>query len=67
MKLLRGPYERAVALAYIIKFPEKADRFTNFAAIQEHRAVETALELVREADFDKFRPPDLVEIGMSRF
>jgi len=58
LKLLRGPYERAVALAYIIKFPEKADRFTNFAAIQEHRAVETALELVREADFDKFMEPD---------
>ena len=53
LKLLRGLYERAVALAYIVKFPEKADRFMNFAAIQEHRAMEAALELVNEAEFDK--------------
>lgn len=53
LKLLRALYERAVALAYIVKFPEKADRFMNFAAIQEYRAMEAALELVSEADFDK--------------
>src|SRR5437867_2478463 len=53
LKLLRGLYERAVALAYIVKVPEKVDRFTNFAAIQEYRAMKAALELVSEADFDK--------------
>jgi uncharacterized protein DUF5677 len=58
LKLLRGLYERAVALAYMVKFPLKADRFTNFAAIQEHRAMEAALQLVTEAEFDKVMGPD---------
>ena len=35
-KLLRGLYERAVALAYMLKHPEKADRFFRYAAIQEN-------------------------------
>jgi len=58
LKLLRGLYERAVALAYIMKFPEKADRFMNFAAIQEHRGMEAALGLVSETEFDKAMGPD---------
>jgi hypothetical protein len=57
LKLLRGLYERAVALAYIVKFPEKADRFMNFAAIQEHRAMEAAVALVGEEEFDKVMGP----------
>jgi hypothetical protein len=57
LKLLRGLYERAVTMAYIIKSLAKADRFMNFAAIQEHRGMEAALEFVSEADFDKAMGP----------
>jgi len=38
-KLLRGFYERAVALAYMIKHPEKAERFFRYAAIQEYKVM----------------------------
>src|SRR4051794_1197276 len=38
-KLVRGLYERAVALAYIVKYPEKAERFVRYAAIQEKKAM----------------------------
>jgi hypothetical protein len=43
-KLLRGQYERAVALAYIIKRPEKAERFVHYGAIQEKKALDRSLE-----------------------
>lgn len=52
-KLLRGLYERAVALAYIVKHPEKAERFVRYAAIQEKKALDRALEVVTEAQFDE--------------
>ena len=52
-KILRGLYERAVALAWIVKTPEKAERFVRFGAIQEHRMLQAALNLVSEEDFDK--------------
>jgi hypothetical protein len=42
-KLLRSLYERAVTIDYIIQNPEKVGRFTRFAALQEHRAIEAAL------------------------
>ena len=42
-KLLRGLYERAVTIDYIIQNPEKVGRFIRFAALQEHRAIEAAL------------------------
>ena len=51
-KILRGLYERAVALAYIISDPAKAERMVRFAAIQEHRAMEAALKVVTEGEFD---------------
>jgi hypothetical protein len=51
-KLLRGLYERAVALAYIVKHPEKAERFVRFAAIQEYKALIAALKVVTEAQFN---------------
>jgi uncharacterized protein DUF5677 len=51
-KLVRGLYERAVALTYIAKYPEKAERFVNFAAVQEHKAMKAALEVVTEDEFD---------------
>ncbi len=52
-KTLRGLYERAVVLAYMIDDPSKAERFVRFAAIQEHRALEAALKVVTEEEFDR--------------
>jgi hypothetical protein len=42
-KILRSLYERAVTIAYLIQNPEKLERFLQFAAIQESRAMEAAL------------------------
>jgi Family of unknown function (DUF5677) len=53
LKLLRGLYERSVALAYIVKHPEKAERFVRYAAIQEKKALDRALEVVTEVQFDE--------------
>ena len=52
LKLLRGLYERTVALAYIIKRPEKAERFIRFAAIQEYKALVAAGTIVTDEQFD---------------
>jgi len=52
-KLLRGLYERAVTLAYMIKHPEKAERFVWYAAIQEYKVMLAAVELVGEKAFDE--------------
>jgi Family of unknown function (DUF5677) len=53
-KIIRGLYERAVALEYIAKNPAKAERFVRYAAVQEHRLLESALKVVMEKDFDEF-------------
>jgi hypothetical protein len=60
-KVLRGLYERTVTVAYLVKHPEKTDRFVNFAAIQEHKAVNRALGTVSQEEFDKVIPPDMVQ------
>jgi hypothetical protein len=52
-KLLRDLYERVVTLSYIAKHPEKADRFLHFAAIQEYRAMKSALKIVTEKQFNE--------------
>jgi len=52
-KVLRGLYERAVALAYMIRHPEKAERFVRFAALQEYKAMNAALSIVSEKEFDE--------------
>ena len=52
MKLVRGIFERAVTAAYLMKNPEKAERFVRYAAIQEHRMMEAALKVVSEKEFD---------------
>jgi hypothetical protein len=51
-KIIRGLYERAVTLAYIVNNPDKAERFIRYAAIQEHRLLESALKVVTEKEFD---------------
>jgi hypothetical protein len=51
-KLLRGLYERAVALAYMIKHPDKAERFFKYGAIQEYKVMVPALKLADEEAFN---------------
>jgi hypothetical protein len=60
-KILRGLYERAVTLAYIVNHPEKAERFFRFAAIQEHKAVNAARAVVSQEEFDKVITPEMAE------
>jgi hypothetical protein len=52
-KLLRGLFEPAVTLAYIVRQPEKAEQFVHFAAIQEHKLMNAALQVVTEEAFDE--------------
>jgi len=52
-KLLRGLYERAVALAYMVKDPAKAERFARFAAVQEHKALKDALKVTTEEQWNE--------------
>ena len=47
-KLLRGLYERAVALAYMLQNRDKVERFCNFAAVQEYKAMKDALKVTDE-------------------
>ena len=56
-KLLRGLYERAVALAYMVKEPAKTDRFAKFAAVQEHKALNDALKISTEQAWDAVMGP----------
>lgn len=61
-KLFRGLYERAVTLAYLVKHPEKIDRFYNFTAIQEHRTMEGAfMSGVPEEQFNIAMSPNTVD------
>jgi hypothetical protein len=52
-KFLRGLYERAVALAYIARHPDKAEKFVHFAAIQEYKIMNVALQIVTEGQFNE--------------
>lgn len=56
-KLLRGLYERAVTMAYIMKHPEKADRFRAYNAIHDAKSAEAALALVTEEVLDQAIAP----------
>jgi len=52
-KLLRGLYERAVTLEFIVRHPDKATRFKSYAAIQSHRGLVAALKTTTEEEFNK--------------
>jgi len=68
LKLFRGLYERAVTLAYLVKFPKRIDRFVNFAAIQEHRTMEGAfLSGVSEEQFNEAVSPDTAAAVRERY
>ena len=56
-KLTRGLYERSVVLAYLVQNPDKVERFVRCAAIQEHRAMDAALKVVSEIEFDAMMGP----------
>jgi len=56
-KLLRGLYERALAIDHMINEPARAERFVRYAAIQEHRNMKAALRLVPEEMFDQAMAP----------
>jgi hypothetical protein len=52
-QLFRSLYERAVVLTYLLKYPDKLERFINYAAIQEHRMLDGALRSgITEDQFD---------------
>jgi hypothetical protein len=53
LKLLRGLYERAVTLAYIAKYPTKAERFRKFAVIQEYRAMRAMLKMMTKDQLEE--------------
>ncbi len=51
-KILRSLYERAVTIEYLVQNPNKVDRFLQFAAIQENRAMEAALKQIPQDQID---------------
>ena len=56
-KILRSLYERAVTIAYLIQKPDKVERFLQFAAIQEKRAMEATLKQVSQDRIDAAMEP----------
>jgi len=67
-KVLRSLYERAVTIEYLIQNPEKVHRFLQFAAIQENRAIEAALQQVTQDQIDaQMGPENTVEEIRKRF
>lgn len=58
LKLLRGLYERAVALSYMVKEPTKTERFAHFAAIQEHNALKDGLKITTEEHWNAIMRPE---------
>jgi hypothetical protein len=57
-KILRSLYERAVTIAYLIQSPDKVERFLQFAAIQEKRAMEAVLAQVPQDKIDAEMNPE---------
>jgi hypothetical protein len=57
-KILRSLYERAVTIEYLMRNPDKIDRFLQFAAIQEKRAMEATLRQVPQDRIDAAMGPE---------
>jgi hypothetical protein len=66
-KLLRGFYERAVTLCYLIKFPEKAKNFIAFGYIQEHKLISAALKILSHKQLNRHLAPSSIEIIESAY
>lgn len=59
-KIFRGLYERVVTLAYIGDSSDLARRFYRFSGIQAHRAMQAALQLFTEEEFEKVAGPGTI-------
>jgi coproporphyrinogen III oxidase-like Fe-S oxidoreductase len=67
-KILRSLYERAVTIEYLIQNPNKVNRFLQFAAIQENRAMEAALKQLPLGQIDaKMVPQNTVAEVRKRY
>jgi hypothetical protein len=58
MKLLRGLYERAVTLGYIVKNPQKADQFLEYHHVHVGKLFNHAKRFL---PMDKYLPHDIIE------
>jgi hypothetical protein len=62
-KIIRALYERALTICYIAQNPDKAQRFLDYGAIQEHRTLGPALALFGEEGLqEKLQPTSVAEI-----
>lgn len=62
-KLIRALYERALTIVYLSQYPEKAQRFIDYAAIQNHRTLNPALKLYSEEDLnERIKPSSIADI-----
>ena len=52
-KLLRGLFERAVTLAYLVAYTEKTRRYMHYTAINEHKMIQAARKLFCDEEIDK--------------
>lgn len=55
-KLLRGLYERAATLAYLLKHPAKVKRFLEFSAVNEHKLLQEARKQASDAELNALWP-----------
>lgn len=65
-KLTRGLYERSVTLAYLVQDQTRVERFVRYAAVQEHRSLEAALDVVSPAEFDAFMGSPNTEVEIRK-
>jgi hypothetical protein len=62
-KIIRALYERALTICYIAQNPDKAQRFLDYGAIQDHRTLGPALALFGEDGLqEKLQPTSIAEI-----
>jgi hypothetical protein len=66
-QLLRSLYERSVTLAYIIKHPEKVDRFIQYAAVTEYRLIQEARKLFSDEQINAAFKANSIEEVQSNF
>jgi hypothetical protein len=65
-KMLRGLYERALTIAYISQNPAKAQRFSDYGFIQEHRIIGPALKLTSEDLMNEhIKPASVADIRLG--
>ena len=65
--LLRSLYERSVTLAYVIKHPEKVDRFLQYAAVSEYRLLQETRKLFSDEQINDALQPNSIEEARENF